>query len=174
MFNVGDLIIYSSHGLCHIDDICDKTYAGETKKYYVLHPLDNEKLQINTPVNNKTISMLEIMDKKDAEEILNVFALPGIDWIEKSHQRTQTYSEIVKKGNRKEIAKIINTLMRKKYEIELNGKKFSEYDRKLLTSLQNILFHEIAISLNIKVDDVLKKVERTLNINQETLTEHII
>lgn len=174
MFNVGDLIIYSTHGLCHIDDICEKTYSGETKTYYVLHPLDNEKLQINTPVNNKTISMLEIMDKKEAEEILSLFTLPGIDWIEKSHQRTQTYSEVTRKGNRKEIARVINTLMLRKHEIELNGKKFSEYDRKLLTSMQNILFHEIAISLNIKVDGVLKIAEKNLNINQETLLKNLI
>ena len=44
MFNVGDIIIHSAHGLCEIDDICEKTYGDTTRTYYVLHPL---KIEIN-------------------------------------------------------------------------------------------------------------------------------
>ena len=25
MYNVGDLVVYSSHGICRVDDICEKT-----------------------------------------------------------------------------------------------------------------------------------------------------
>ena len=109
MFNIGDTIIYSSHGLCQIDGISEKTFSGVTKTYYVLHPLNNEKLEISTPVDNKTISTL--MAKEEAEEILNLFKEPGIEWIEKGNQRTQGYSLIAKKGDRKEIAKVINTFI---------------------------------------------------------------
>ncbi|MEH7306801.1 CarD family transcriptional regulator [Neobacillus drentensis] len=51
MFNNGDLVIYSAHGICKIDDICEKTIAGMTKTYYELHPLDhNHQLTISVPV----------------------------------------------------------------------------------------------------------------------------
>ncbi|TSI03135.1 CarD family transcriptional regulator [Lysinibacillus sp. BW-2-10] len=170
MFNIGDKIIYSSHGLCCIDDITEKTFSGVTKTYYVLHPLDNEKLQINAPIDNKSISMLEVMNKEEAEEILFLFTLPGIEWIDKSHQRIQIYNSIVKKGNRKEIAKIINTLMIKKHELESEGKKFPEFDRKLLVTIQHILFNELALSLKTTIDTIHQKVEKLLHIYDEAVT----
>lgn len=169
MFNVGDLIIYSSHGLCHIDDISEKTFSGVTKTYYVLHPLNNEKLEISTPVDNKSISMLEIMNKEEAEEILNLFTLPGIEWIEKSNQRTQAYSEIARKGTRQDIAKIVNTLMVKRYEFELIDKKFPEHDRKLLTSMQGTLFAELALSLNTTSEEISDRISHLLNIDSEVV-----
>lgn len=169
MFKVGDTIIYSAHGLCHIDDISEKTFSGVTKTYYVLHPLNNNKLEICTPVDNKSISMLEIMNKEEAIAILNVFTQPGIEWIEKTNHRTQTYSNIVRKGDREDIAKIIHTLMVKKYEIECNEKKFPEYDRKLLISIQNILFAELAISLDMTIEQIHTKVQEILNIPVDEL-----
>lgn len=168
MFNVGDLIIYSTHGVCHIDNISEKTFSGVTKTYYELHPLNNVKLKISAPVGNKSISMLEIMNKDEAEDILQLFEKPGIEWIEKNHQRTQEYSQIVELGNRKEAAKVINTLMRKKQELERNGKKFPEYDRKLLLSLESTLFSELAIALEATIEDIYNHVIKSLNFEEET------
>ena len=31
MYNIGDLMIYSAHGICRVDDICEKTISGITK-----------------------------------------------------------------------------------------------------------------------------------------------
>jgi CarD family transcriptional regulator len=58
MFDIGDVIIYSEHGLCQIDDICEKTFAGVTRTYYILHPLAQENLQISTPIDNNKVVML--------------------------------------------------------------------------------------------------------------------
>jgi CarD family transcriptional regulator len=52
------------------------------------------------------------------------------------------------------IAKVINTLMRKKIELDLHEKKLNEQDRKLLINSQNILFKELAISLNSSYEDI--------------------
>ncbi|HWL11622.1 MAG TPA: CarD family transcriptional regulator [Ureibacillus sp.] len=167
MFNIGDTIIYSSHGLCQIDGISEKTFSGVTKTYYVLHPLNNEKLEISTPVDNKTISTL--MAKEEAEEILNLFKEPGIEWIEKGNQRTQGYSLIAKKGDRKEIAKVINTLLVKKHEIEMNEKKFPEQDRKVLIAMQSILFSELALSLDTTMEDISEQVAQLLGIDETVI-----
>lgn len=164
MYNIGDTIIYSAHGLCQIDDISEKTISGVTKIYYVLHPLNNEKLEISTPIDHKSI--LSIMNKDEAEQILALFTEPGVDWIEKGNQRAQAYSQMVKKGNRSDIAKIINTLLTKKHELEANEKKFPEQDRKLLASMQSILFAELALALDTTSERIAEKVDRLLGIEQ--------
>lgn len=166
MFNVGDMIIYSSHGICCIDDICEKTYFGVTKNYYVLHPLGDDGLKISVPVDSDKATMLNLITGLEAEEILESFRLPGINWIELNSERNQIYSQIVKTGNRKEISKIVNTLMRKKIENESIGKKLYEQDNKLLAIVQNILFMELAIALDRTFEEINEKINGLVNENQ--------
>jgi CarD family transcriptional regulator len=163
MFNVGDLIIYSGHGICKVDDICEKSYAGITKNYYVLHPLENsQQLTISTPVDTESVVMVGLINKDEAEEILYSFQAPGINWIEKPNFRFQVYNDIIKTGNRKEIAKVVNTLIQKKHDLQTNGKKLYEQDNKLLIKIQNILFKELAISLNTSYEEISAKIDSIL------------
>ena len=62
MFNIGDVIIYSTHGLSQIDDICEKTISDVTRTYYVLHPLAQANLTISTPVDNEKVVMLKLLE----------------------------------------------------------------------------------------------------------------
>lgn len=58
---------------------------------------------------------------------------------------------------------IANTLMRKKIEIEYNGKKVFEKDKQLLTSIQNILFAELALTLKTSVEEIQDKIMEFIN-----------
>lgn len=155
MYNIGDLVIYSTHGICKINAICEKTVSGITRSYYVLHPMDNKHhLTISIPVTNDNNAILDLIDKKEAQEILKSFTFQGVEWYEKATERLTIFSDILSTGDREEIAKVINTLMRKKIELELQEKKLNEQDRKLLINSQNILFKELAISLNSSYEDI--------------------
>lgn len=171
MFNVGDLIMYSTHGICQIDEVCEKTYLDVTKNYYVLHPLNNNKLKISTPVDNDKVMMVEIMDKERAEAILESFKLPGIEWIENNKERNKVYSDIVNSGNREEISKILSTLKRKNQEAIDDKVKFVDQDKALLTSLQNILLSELAYSLNVSTDSIFETVDSYINIQKKNTTD---
>ncbi|MFC4409635.1 CarD family transcriptional regulator [Chungangia koreensis] len=162
MFNIGDLTIYSSLGICKIEDICEKDFNGETKNYYVLHPMQNPTLTINAPVGSEKLKMYEMMSKKEAQVILESFAGPGAEWIEKVTARQHAYIQIINSGDRKEIAKVGNTLIRKKLELQAINKKQSEYDRKMLTQIESILFTEMAISLEMDLGQVYTTIEEYL------------
>lgn len=159
MFKIGDLTVYSALGICKIDDICEKTFNGETKNYYVLHPMQNPSLTINAPVGSDKLKMVRMMEREEAEEILDSFKGPGVEWIEKVTARDHAYSKIVSGGNRMEIAEVGNTLIRKKHELLSIDKKQSEYDRKLLTQIESILFTELAITMKMDVGQVYKLIE---------------
>ncbi|WP_428908339.1 CarD family transcriptional regulator [Niallia sp. Krafla_26] len=159
MFKIGDTIIYSAHGLCEIDDICEKTYSGVTRKYYVLHPLSQSNLTISIPVESDKVLMLKKMEKKEAEAILQSFSEEGIPWVEDVKKRKHVYNHLVNKGDRKEIAKIANTLMRKTQEYNEDKKRMYDQDRKMLHTIQNLLFNEIANTLNISYEEILNQIE---------------
>ena len=162
MFHVGDLVIYSAHGVCQIDDICEKTYVGMTRNYYTLHPLEGNRLTISIPVDHESETILKILDKEEAGAIIQSFKSPGIQWIEKSNTRVQHYQEIVNTGNRQDISKIVNTLMKKKLEMELQGKKLNASDHRLLATVQRILLQELAISLDTTYESILERVNKII------------
>ncbi|NFV13942.1 CarD family transcriptional regulator [Clostridium sp. FAM 1755] len=111
MFSIGDLIIYSGQGICCIADICKKTYGDFTKEEYVLHPIENCKLTIGIPVDNDKVTMLEIIDRNEAKQIIESFKFKEVNWIDICSRRNSIYLEVLQKGNRKEISKIVNTLI---------------------------------------------------------------
>ena len=162
MFTIGDVIIYSKHGLSQIDDICEKTFSNVTRTYYVLHPLGQSNLTISTPIDNDEVVMLKLLSREEAEEILQSFKLPGIGWIEDPRQRNIKYNNMVKTGDRKEIAQIANTLMRKELEFSLKHKKPYEQDRRFLDTIQNLLFKEIARSLDTSVEEIVEIVNNMI------------
>lgn len=158
MYNVGDLVVYSSHGICRVDDICEKTLLGETKKYYELHPVEDDNLKISVPVDNDKVTMLELLNKEEAEEILESFKSAGAEWIELDNHRNEVYTKVLKSGDRMEIAKVANALIRNKIRVEAMGKKFHEKDRRILASIEGVLFEELAFALEISIKEVDKKI----------------
>ena len=158
MFKKGDLVLYSSHGICKIDDICEKKFSNIKKNYYILHPINDKKISISIPVDNDKVSILELLTQEEAKIILESFKNEGVEWINIDRDRTETYNENIKKGNRTEIAKIVNTLMKEKASLESNGKKFHEKDKKMLLGIQNILFSELAFLLNTTSEEIEQKV----------------
>ena len=162
MFNIGDTIIYSVHGLCQIDDICEKTYSDVTRNYYVLHPLSQANLTISVPVDNDKVIMLKTMNREQAEEILQSFNKPGIPWVEDVKKRKLQYNNIVKTGDRREIAKIANSLMRKNFEYSLDKKRMYDQDRRLLSTIQDLLFKELANSLDRSFEDISAQVDELI------------
>jgi len=159
MLQIGDLTIYQENGICRVNDICEKTYGGKTRTYYVLQPIENsQQLTINIPVDNNKKGLSKLIDKAEAEEILQSFYSDGIEWIEKVQERDKAYTKIVNSRDRMEIAKVAKTLLLKKHELESVGKKFYRFDGELLTNIENILFKEMAIALDTSLDDVTTKI----------------
>lgn|SRR5690606_27636302 len=162
MFKVGELVIYSVHGLCEIDDITERTFRGETKSYYVLHPKKDSSLTINVPVDSDKLSLLKTINKEEAKVILESFREPGMEWIEDVRQRQRKYSSLINAGDRKDICKIANTLLRKSKEAAENKKKLYDQDRKMLTNIETILFNELAMALDTTPEEISKKINKLI------------
>lgn len=162
MFKVGDLIIYSTHGVCKIDDICEKSFRDVTREYYILHPLDEPELTISVPVDNEQVVMLDIMGKDEAKSILKSFEEPGIEWIEDAKQRNKKYTMLINSGDRDKIVKIANTLMRKQKEAKLNKERMYDQDQKMLEQIQKIMFQELAASLDTSVEKIIEKINKII------------
>ena len=89
MYQVGDLILYGSTGVCKVADITTQELSGKDEKqlFYVLEPL-YQNCTIFTPVNTTKIFMRPIISKDEAERLLAQCAAvaPRPEWLlEDSH-----------------------------------------------------------------------------------------
>lgn len=165
MFNIGDLLIYSTHGICKVNDIEEKTIAGVTRNYYVLQPVENDhNLTISAPVDNKKM-LHELVDKEEAFAILESFKEPGVEWKDNANVRFNSYNKLVNSGERQDIADVVNTLMRKENEYAAIERQLYQRDEKLLIDTQNILFRELAISLDTTFEKINQTVEEAIQAN---------
>lgn len=162
MFNIGDTVFYNSHGVCVIEDIQERTFWGETKSYYILSSYHNAALKLYYPVEAAESQLNAVASKKKAELILEQFKNPAEPWYERLQERHQSFKKILKSNNHIQIAKMINTILRKKTELENQEKKLPSGDQQVLNQVQPILYKELAVSLDISVEVVIKEVEQLI------------
>ena len=77
-------------------------------------------------------------------------------------KRKLQYNNIVKTGDRREIAKIANSLMQKNLEYSLDKKRMYDQDRRFLSTIQDLLFKELANSLDTSFEDISAQVDEMI------------
>lgn len=55
MFQINDVIIYGSQGVCEIIGIEEKTVGGAKKNYFVLKPINDQGSTIYAPTDNALV-----------------------------------------------------------------------------------------------------------------------
>lgn len=158
MFEQGNYIMYSNYGACLVGEVIEKMIDKEKKMYYILKPINDTRSKIMTPIDNTKVKMRAIMTP---EEAANVFALiPNHDAtrILDKKMREQVYSKILKEGDPNELVEIINALIIEENEKTVEGKNISATDRKYLERAEKLLYSELSVSLNVKVEQIKEKV----------------
>lgn len=158
MFEQGDYVVYSSYGVCFIDEIVEKIIDASKRLYYVLHPIHEANSKILTPVDNKKVKMRAVMTPEEAKEILENIATSECTQILDRKQRDLAYTKILKEGNPNELAEIISTLKIESREKETDKKKVSATDKKYLDKAEGLLYSEISISLSMDMNQINDKV----------------
>ena len=119
-----------------------KDFSSE-KKVLCTSPLEDSRLKISVPVDSHKVTCW-ILSRDEAEEILGVQAARHeLDRDRYPEEPDNSDSQYLK---------------RKKHEAENKGKKLHKQDDKLLTLTQNVLFTELAMSLDTtfeKVDEMV-------------------
>ncbi|HWI49598.1 MAG TPA: CarD family transcriptional regulator [Rummeliibacillus sp.] len=147
MYTNGDLIIYSTHGICQIDEVSESTFNNHTKLYYVLHPIDKEGLIIRVPVDSAEKAFTPLVNSQESEALIKQFSSKGVDWIDNASNRVRMFENTIHNGNRNDIVSVLITLLRKKSEYANLEKKLSNQDNKFLEFMQHTLFSEMAVAL---------------------------
>ena len=157
MYNVNDIVIYASYGVCVVTAIEIHDFSGENVKYYVLQPIGDNKNKFYIPTSNSLLTeKLRIVCSRDeVNELIRVMPDEDFIWIEDEIQRKETYRKIIDEGDRRKLIKLIKTLYTRKKDLAEQNKKLYSADERFLNDAENLLYGEFAYALNISRDEVV-------------------
>lgn len=155
MFAVNDTVMYGQSGICKIQDICEKKFGKETRKYYVLCPLDDQNTTIYCPIDAPSDKMRYLLTKDEVLRLIEEMPDEETAWIENDNLRKEAQAAILREGDHKKLIGLIKTLYFKREEKQKAGKRFHAADEKAMEEAEQMLYQEFAQVLDIAKDEVV-------------------
>ncbi len=164
MYKIGDAVLYGTQGVCKIEEVTEMDFSGKPMKYFVLNPIFQKGSKIFVPVDNEKLvgKMKRALTKSEIMKIIT--SLPQEDefWIQNENERKSEYQKAISTGDRKSIIGIIKALHSAQKRQEEKGKKLHMSDDKMLKDAERIIYDEFALGLDIKPDEVLPFITKTV------------
>ena len=149
MYKIGDSVVYPMHGAGVIEDIEQKEILGKQQSYYVIRmPIGDMKVMV--PMNNAAgVGMRDVIDKAEAENVLEAFRTVETDVIQNWNKRFRENMVKIKSGDIFEVSAVVKSLM-----LRDRQKGLSTGERKMLSNAKQILISEIVVATGIDHDNI--------------------
>ena len=171
MFEKGELIMCGGHGVCRVIDVTDNPIdrTDKEKKYYVLEPVFEKASTIYTPVNNDKIVMRRIMNKDEAEKLIEHITEIDTVWIQEEKRREQTYKDAIRTYDSRSLVQSIKTLYQRKKSRINEGKKVLSSDEQYLHKAEELLYSEMSLALAIPKEKVEEYIAEAVDRQKATV-----
>jgi len=165
MYQIDDLVIYGSHGVCRVEAIGTLNISGldDGNTYYTLYPLYQE-CKIHIPTDT-SMFMRPVITFAEAQKLISL--IPSIR--EAADDRGDHrfwegyYKESIKTHDCIEILRIIKTIYAKNAIAEEQGKKLGQMDEKYMKKAEDLIEGEFAVALGIPKEKVKDYIKSKLN-----------
>jgi CarD family transcriptional regulator len=165
MLNIGECVIYGSHGLCKVRDILVPSFLerGKEKQYYMMISAVDAGSVLYVPVDGAEDTIREVMSADYAEGLMD--EIEEIEEVElpEGKKAEATILEIIKRNVADEMMGLVKSLRKIKAIREAEGKKFATLNEKYLNIAEKLLYTEMAFSLQTEKDDIKRRVIRELS-----------
>ena len=140
MFNINDVIVYGSNGVCKIEGIENKELMGTKKQYFVLKPIKGNASTYFVPIENDKLlaKMRKLLSVKEVNELIDSMVNKKANWITNENERREKYRAILCDGNPLELIKIIKAIFIEKKEREANGKRLHASDERFFRDAERL------------------------------------
>jgi CarD family transcriptional regulator len=172
MFQINDVVVYGSQGVCQIVDIEEKKIDGKVKQYFVLKPKDDKGATCFVPTWNEQVlaKMRKVMTKQEVNALID--SMPGKkpSWIVNENERRETYKKILAGGDQTAIISMIQALYLHKKDREAAGRRLHMADERFLKDAEQLLYNEWQYVLNVNQAGLMTYIFNRIERAQETPT----
>lgn len=158
MCQLGDKVIHVNGGVFVVEEIKIMNYGYGDVKYICLKPyfIDtvNKTLTIYVPYDKKDELIRPIMSKQDALQVIEKIKNIQPIWYQESKVRKEKFAELLNSHDIDNICVIVKSLYTKQLELQENNKSLNLMDYDYLRKLKKGIEEELAISLNVPIDEI--------------------
>jgi len=167
MFQVNDVIIYGTQGVCKITGTEEKIVSGKKKAYFVLRPVSDKGSTIFAPMDNELVlkKMRRLLTKDEIHKLIDTMAEESGLWIENENERKELYRTVLSNGDHLELIKMIKAIYAHKDQRMAEGKRLHMSDERFFKDAEQILYNEFQYVLNLGSKEelmnyILKRIEK--------------
>lgn len=167
MPHINDYVIYSTHGVCKIEDLrfikFDSCTSGHD--YYILKPIARNTSSLFVPADNPALvaRMRPVLSKEEIDHIILSVKDQNLLWIDDPKQRSARFQEILRIRDERELLLMISCLYLKSIGTE---KGLSNTDAQVLKKAESIIDQEFAFSLKISTSSIKHYLREKLGLNE--------
>ncbi|MDO4355946.1 MAG: CarD family transcriptional regulator [Clostridia bacterium] len=156
MYQVGDYVVYNEEGVCYVANVgkLSMPSADKNQQYYFLKPLSGDG-KVYVPVDT-TLPMRPVLNREQALALIQ--EIPGIvaDINRFNNKRVleEHYRAMMKPHTPEALVKTIKSVYEKRWGAGEKPKALNATDEYYKKRAEAMLYQELALALNIPVDQV--------------------
>ena len=168
MYQPGDRVVYSSHGVCDILFLEYRTIDRKQVEYYVLSPVERSEARFFIPTKNElAVSKLRpLISPEGIDMILKEQGNVDPVWIVDEGIRKQKYRELISRGEPRDLVGMVHALHLHRKSQRENGRKFHLCDENFLRDAEKLIYSEFSLVLGISHEAVKTYIHKVSNIKK--------
>ena len=158
MFRKGDTVVHPEHGAAVIEDLKDRDFLGERKKYLVLR-LAYGDLTLMVPVEStEEVGLREVVSKQEVKKVLEVLREDESSMATNWSRRFKNNIEKLRSGDIYQVAEVVRNL-----SIRERQKGLSAGEKRMLAKARQILVSELVFAQDVDEAGAEKLIDKVLD-----------
>ena len=158
MFQINDVILYGTQGVCKIVAMEQKRIDGANKMFFVLKPINDDSATVFVPTDKEAAlkKMRRILTESQIRALLDAAGAERISWITQDTIRKERYRELLAGGDQLALICMIKSIYEHKKQCEEKGKRLHMIDEHFLKDAEQMLFNEFQYVLKLETKEALR------------------
>ncbi|MCR5330213.1 MAG: CarD family transcriptional regulator [Lachnospiraceae bacterium] len=166
MFEVGELVVFGTDGVCMVEKVGALEMEGvaKDKQYYTLSPVGKKgSNHIFAPVDGKRVVMRRVLSLDEAKNFVSRLGDIGRLEIPDERKREDTYKAVLQSCDYVKITELIKEIYFRRKTRAAAGKKLPSVDERYFVAAENSLYSELGVSLNMEKDELRSFMEKSID-----------
>lgn len=146
MYNIGDFVVHSGHGVCRITE---KEFKENFNKYFYRLETVSNRMSIMIPDDKAEILLRPLMEKMECQYLLEHLNDVSPAYAKDNKERKNQFHDLIASNNLKDTLHLFKCLYSLIEDKKKEKKTLGSFDTQFLQQTQRKLFDEISIALQI-------------------------
>jgi len=157
VYRKGDTVVHPEHGAAVIEDLRERDFLGEKKKYFVLR-LAYGDLTLMVPADNtQAVGLRKVVAKTEVKKVLAVLREDESKMASNWSRRFKNNIEKLHSGDPYQVAEVVRNL-----SIRDKDKGLSAGEKRMLAKARQILVSELVFALDASEEEAEHQIDKVL------------